>query len=209
MQRYPDTIEPLLEFFGYSNFINHFSFIPMVIIGSIGFIGNAMTAILSRGLAKKFPLVALYRYLVFMSIASSFNCFMFVFNFLPFSMRSFPWLMSRVSVLFSIHVYTASTNICYFYNTVLSILILLDRVFVLRGKKPIIPINRIYQACLITFLIILVMDIPYYLNFEMGSFQVPLVSSNGTLNTNESLTFRFLNLTPFATSPIGKLFLIM
>lgn len=203
--RFSNIIEPMLDAYGYGKFVNHFSFIPMVIVGSIGFIGNAVVGLLSLRLVNKFPLAALYRYLVILSISSSFNCFMFVFSFMPFSIRTFPWLMSHAALVFDIHVYGTLTNTCYFFNTILSIMIQFDRTFVLKGKKPIIPNSRIYLVCLIVLLIVLVMEIPYYLTFQSKSFIVPLYVNNSN-GTNESLSFWFLSKTPFSYSKHGRAF---
>lgn len=207
IQRYPETIEYLFSSFGYSNFINYFAFIPMLILGFIGFVGNLLAALLSRRLSVKFPLIGLYRYMFIFCINSSINCFIFMFNFFLFSIRTFPWIMSKAGLIFAIYPYSGITNSCYFYSTVLSILVLWDRSYVLRGKKSLIENKHIYPVCLVALLVVISLNIPFFVTLSPGSTVIDLyqTDSNGTLYTNESLRWWYFTQSEFSTSLYGKL----
>ena len=204
--KYPKEIEQLFARRGLTVAVNNLAFLPVTVLGGIGFILNLLSVIINEKLIREFSSIAFFKFLRIFLPTSARMCLILLFNFVGFSMRSFRWVMSETALKFYIHFFVTFTNIGYFYSTTLNILITLERILTLRGGSQFFKTQRVTIICLIALFAVLVIDIPLYLYSRANSRLVYMYTynQNGTVNSTVPVVWWFAGFTSFSASQAGK-----
>jgi hypothetical protein len=183
-----------IEIIGSSWLTDVLNFYPFTIFGILGLTLNLLAfAILAN---KREFHMSMYTYLRVYTVQNSIMCLISTFNFLCTSYRLFSFVNSYTAQLFAQFIYIPIANFCYFYNGVLEILILLDRISIMNLRvKQCIKLSPA-KICLIAGLACFIIDLPYYFTYEPGAKTI-------LLSGNTTFTAWYLGTTSFATSQPG------
>lgn len=209
-ERYWSQIDALFDKFGYTEFLNQFAFWPFLVICSVGFVTNLFGLVVSYQLANINKCMGLYRYMQVYCLNSAVCCAIQSCTFVLYSQRMFPWTVSREAFIFIIWIYLPVLYGGYFYGSLIDIFMTLDKISSLKpGFKWIKP-SRITYLCLATFGIVCVLHAPCTLTFQSNPLNISLYStdSNGSVVSNEAVTWWLPGLTPFSSSRVGNLRLL-
>lgn len=207
LSKHPTELDKVLDLFGYTSFINHFAFVPFSLISLLGLIGNIIGVLATHRLVNECPTYGIYRILRVYCLNSSIACFLFMFTFIGYSIFYFPWIMSEQAASFMILIYIPMSNLGYFYSSALDILMTLERVCVLKGRTQLVRMDRINSFCLITLLVLLIIEIPFFLRYEPASLTIRIESKsvNGSLSHDESsIRWWYVGFTSFSLSRVGN-----
>lgn len=186
--------------------LTNLAFWPITILGGLGFVLNVISVVANEKLGRDFSAIGMYKFLRIYLINSALLCLVLMFNFVGFSIRLFPWAMSKAGVEFYLYFFTSYTNTAYFYSTVLNILITIERIWTLKGGSQLFKTSRINNACLLALCAVLIINTPIYIYTESASrvLYVYIYDKNGTVNKNLSIQWWFGKFSPFAASQAGK-----
>lgn len=204
---YPTEFDEFFTRRGFTHTVTNLAFWPITILGGAGFILNLISVMVNEMLARDFSSISMYRFLRIYLINSALVCLVVMFNFVGFSVRVFPWIMTQEALKFYIHFFMVFTNIGYFYSTVLNILITFERVWTLRGGNQLFKTSRVNFICLMALAAVLVISIPNYMYNESASriLYIYIYDKNGTLQKNQSLLWWYGKFTTFSATQTGKI----
>jgi hypothetical protein len=193
-QYYP-SFEFWLQVFGSTMFIDtlYFAFVPLVSL--LGFIFNLIG--LKVLFNNQFKSTKLYSYLKVYMVNSALVCLAsvgIIFN----SRRYFNLQNSYFSNFYIVYIYIVIVNTGYFYGGLLDILIILDRIFIIKNKSTLLSKQSSWLICFVLFVVCLSINFPYFFVFYPSSLSV-------RLSDVESYTFYFFDVTTFAKSKIGTI----
>jgi ABC-type multidrug transport system fused ATPase/permease subunit len=164
-------------------------------VSLIGFILNIINLVVFNNC--NLPDMPLYKYLNIYALNGIIVNFAYIFEFLSASFRYIPFATSYPAQVYYSFILIPIVSTGYFYSTVLDIIITMDRISCFSGRVKSIMIFTAYKTCAIAFILVFILNFPYFLIYEPRPFYNPkTLVLVGWLN----------NLTPFATSQIGIIF---
>lgn len=189
--KYPSQFDQIFSLVGSTWFLNYLGIIGFTLLNLLGLFLNLIGVVITNKLAKIYNSIGTYRYMRIYCLVGALANFVLFFGFMAYSKRLFLWTISVENFRFILFVYSPIVNVCYFYSALLDIFSMIDRIGSIDRKLLLIKVERINIVCLATFIIVLVLDIPYYINYEPSSVKVALYArnSNGSLYSNESVTW--------------------
>jgi hypothetical protein len=193
---YP-TMDELFKMYGSTWALDSINLFGYTAVSIAGFILSAFSLVILRSDEFKIPLYAYLRVYCLSNIICSFiNIFNFVFS----TYRIFEWSNSYGAQVYYNYILIPVVNISYFYGSVLNIVIILDRIsyfdFRMRTFFKLSP----YVISMIAFVVIFVIDIPYYFIY------VPY-STDVKLNRTFTFTVWYSYPSEFATTLLGQVLL--
>lgn len=179
-----------------------FAFPP---ISTISLLTNLLViAILS---ARFFKRKAIYNYLRVSCLNSSVVSLIYVITFICDSRRYLAVSNSEFATYFRCYFKIPVINTCYFYGSVLDIVLAIDR---LVEFTPIKTDFRRMNSMLVSgglFAVCLIINVPHFFVFEPRKSLEVLVSNVSGQLVNSTETFHFYAETQFATSDEGRMLL--
>jgi hypothetical protein len=126
------TVDQIQEMLGSTWALDNFNFYPFVIVGPLGFIGNlfSFAVFLNKDLAS----LPFYQYMQVYTVCNAIVCLLGTFNFFSNSHRLFPWGNSEWAFTYYLHAFVDSANFLYFFNSLLNIFIMLDRIAAIKPE---------------------------------------------------------------------------
>lgn len=187
-----------LQLAGSSWTLDTFSLYIMSSVGIFGMITNILSFMVLK-FGSDFNLNLYYYLKIFLINSSVINSFGTIYAFMN-SRRYIPFGNSWFALVYINQLAVPVVNTCYYYNNILDILMLLDKLSIF------VKILRIFNQrilrkpvliCIIAGLICVLLNIPIYL---LNAPSVKLVY----LNTNETYLFYSDHITNFGLSKLGE-----
>lgn len=207
ISKYPQQFDRLFTTRGFTHTVNSLAFWPITVFAGLGLALNLVSIVVNKMLIREFPGIGIYRFLRIYLINSALACFVLMTNFVGFSIRVFPWIMTEQALKYYLHFFLVVTNVCSFYSTVLNILITIERIWTLKGGVQLFNTNKVTFVCGLALLAVLLINIPLYL-YSGSMSRVLFVYStdqNGTVTGNSSFLWWSGRFTSFSGSQAGKL----
>lgn len=143
--------------------------------------------------------IPLYVYLRVYTFSNIFLCLMNALAGLTATNRSIKFTHSFGAQIFFNYIYSSTSNILFFYTSILSIVILLDRIALfIRPVKSLMTKLTPTQICLLTFIIVFIIDVPFYLSYGP-------TENTFRLNNSDNLTLWFSTVTEFTSTKAGMI----
>jgi hypothetical protein len=189
------TLDMIQTAFGLTPLMNILWFYQFVVVGSIGFILNISSFVIF--INGKFD-IPLYQFLRVYALNSSIICLVSIFLFACNSSRLFPWANARQAQDYISYVYIPIMNTCYFFSTLLDILITIERISLIKTRFKLVLKLTAYKMCMAAFLLCCIINVPFYFTFQTSSalFQ---------LDTGSAYTIWFPEPSAFARSRAGMI----
>jgi hypothetical protein len=187
------TLDALFTAYGSTWILDNLNLYPFVIVGILGALLNLFAFIIF--LDREFS-ITLYNYLRVYTLNNTIMCLISISNFFWDTYRILPWSNSYWTQVWLNFVYTPISNVSYFYSSLLDICILLDRIATFNSFVRSCMTLPCRFVCLITLLVTLVIDLPYFFVF------VPAYNVS-KLNATTEITIWFSSTSSFATSTAG------
>jgi hypothetical protein len=144
--------------------------IYLAIISPIGFIGFILNLFCFAILCKiKIKETKIYEYLKIYSLNSSLICLTFGFFFMSHSPRYFKDFTNYYVKFFVCRLFAYGTISLYFFNNVLDILIILDRISIFKPKLNVFRLDKPYVLCSIAFVMCFLINLFYYFSIDIAS----------------------------------------
>ena len=153
----------------------------LMVISPMGFIGFILN-IISFGVLYKVKIkeTKLYEYLKIYSLNSSLICLSFGFLFSSHSPRFFPDFTDYLVKIFKCRIFAYGMISLYFFNNLLDILIILDRVSIFTAKLNRLNSIKPYVLSLILILACFLINLSLYFSIEITSDEIFFASNLNT-----------------------------
>ncbi len=166
----------------------------LIVISPMGFIGFILNLI-SFGVLTKVKIrdTKIYEYLKIYSLNSSLICLSFGFMFSSHSPRYFSDFTDELAKIFKCRIFAYGMTSLYFFNNLLDILIILDRISIFTTKLNRLGLIKPYILCLILLSLCSMTNLILYFSIKIAPDEI-FISSN--LST-------YCEQTDFARSTLG------
>jgi hypothetical protein len=189
------SLDELLTAHGSTWILDNLNLYLFVIFGIVGALLNLFAFVIF--LDAEFT-VALYGYLRVFTLNNIVMCLVSIPKFSFGSFRLASWTNSYGAQFWLNFFYSPISNLSYFYGTLLTICILLDRIANFnRHVRSWMTVPYRY-VCLIALIVTVVIDSPYFFVFAP-------TASTYKLNATANITFWYSGTTDFAFSTIGTI----
>lgn len=162
------SLDSVLTKYGSTIFLDTFNLYPYTIISTLGFLLSTLSLVVFMN-RKEFDGIRLYVYLRVYSINNMILCFVNIFNFTFCSYRILSWSNSFPSQVFFNYLFTPISSVCYFYGSVLDILILMDRISFFCQWLKASRFNQLSPTsiCVWTLIVCIIIDAPSFVYYEI------------------------------------------
>lgn len=168
--------------------------------GCLALVGNLISYRILT--ARYFQQKPLYAYLRATCLNSSIINFVFAITFLCESRRYLVFANTEWAIFFRCYFKIPVINTCYFYGSILDIVLSLDRlVEFTRFKQRFRQINA-HRLCIILLVVCIVLNLPYIFVFEPKMRRVHFVDANGDRSSENSY---YYGESAFASSSKGAI----
>jgi hypothetical protein len=190
------TLEYILENFAGSTWITDtFNVWPFVVLGPVAITLNAFAFLVLRN--TQFT-IDMFKYMSVYMANNAILSLMLSFQWINSSYRVIPWTNSYMGQALAIYFMGTTANVLYFFGSLIDVFLLLDRIAIFKPHIKRFFILPPYKMCLLAFVLVIVIDSPYYF------FQV-VASETYKLNATTSYTVWFYENSNFANSQLGKI----
>ena len=142
----------------------------LAVISPIGFIGFLLNLLCFFVLLKiKIKETNVYEYLKIYSLNSSLICLTFGFLFLSHSPRYFNDFNNYYVKIFKCRIFGYGTISLYFFNNLLDILIILDRISIFKANLRLLCLNKPYILCSTLFIACFAINLCYFFSTDIAS----------------------------------------
>jgi hypothetical protein len=117
--------------------------------------------------------IPLYKYLRIYTTNSIVNCVLSLGNIFWSVRRIIPWSNSYFTQVYALYVFLPFATMCYFFSSVLDILILLDRIGHFNKKLKGFMTMPVYKMCAIEFVFCFVFNFPTFWSIILTRPQCP------------------------------------
>lgn len=164
-----------------SIYLDYFNLYPFTVISVLGFALNLGSYVIFNH--REFHNMALYSFFRSYCLNNSLLCFLSIFNFTYSTARLISWSSSYPAQFYYNYVFIPIQGLSYFYSNVIEVFILFDRVHKLKGLKRFKSLATWmstwpHKTMIISFLICLLLELPYFFIFRPGQMNV---CSNSTV----------------------------
>ena len=169
-------------------------------LGLLSLAGNLLSYfIFSARYFKKKPY---YTYLRAYCLNSSMMNFIFAISFICDSRRFLDLSNTELSTYFRCYIKIFLSNTCYFYGSVLDIVLAIDRLIEFSSLKMKFRQHDPNRVCSFLFVLVLILNAPYLFIFEPKK-RLIIYDDNFSRNQTEGEEFFYYGESQFALSPQG------
>jgi hypothetical protein len=187
-----------LDAFGSTYFIDSMYLFVTSPLSFLGLVSNLIAFRILCG--DQFKTVRLYSYQKVYLVNSATFCLVSMFSFLL--TRRFIYFYTYAANIYIAHVYLSILNFSYFYAGCLDILIIIDRIILLRNKAFFVNNFSPYLLCFVMLIAAIVIEMPYFFKFYAASLTV-------SLSANQAWTVQYVDSSEFSKSTLGLAFSYM
>lgn len=167
-------------------------YIPM------SFIGLILSILCVVVFFKKEFKLPMYDYFRVYSISNCVICFVSIFNALTTPYQIISFANTYVAIVYSVYVFLPVGNLCYFFNTILDIAMILDRIGIFVPRMKLIFSSHPYKLSGLIFLVCTLIDAPYFFLWLPTSFELQL-------SDTDFYTVYSIDYTEFGYSKVGTI----